>query len=298
LDDIVGAWTGRPVPALSDPETCGEDLNRNLDIVARLARVHCKECHGHHIRYAVSRLVQDKTPIDFDRAELFAGIRRAAEAVAASRGGPIHIVIGGAADTGILATCAHAVAQSPVLATRVRFTVLDICETPLLLCREFGKWHGLQVDTRTVDLRQPHFALAADVIVLHSILRQIDVAYHRPLLAGMAGWLGPRGSIVFSNRLHAPKGTMSRQGRIEILQQRYERGEIQISMPLQEIIDSLVVRDEWPHDYESVGEIRQLIADSGLAIETESLLESIATIDPGVRRPEDRYLAILRRIEP
>jgi hypothetical protein len=69
-------------------------------------------------------------------------------------------------------------------------------------------------------------------------------------------------------------------------------------VPLQEIIDSLVVRDEWPYDYESVGEIRQLIADSGLAIETESLLESIATIDPGVRRPEDRYLAILRRIEP
>ena len=153
----------------------------------------------------------------------------------------------------------------------------------------------MNLETHAVDLRKPDFTLDADIVVLHSILRQIEIEYHEPLLANIAGWLGPRGSIVFSNRLHAPSTRPSRQRRLDILRERYERGEIQLSVPLQDIIDALVFREEWPHDYESVEEIRRLVADAGLVVDSECLIERVAGGETGAPRREDRYLATLRR---
>jgi hypothetical protein len=291
LDDIVGAWTARPLTAHSDPETCGEDLARNLDIIAEVADSLCTACAGHHIRYALSRLVIEKTPINIDRAEMIGYIRDYILAVGIHRD-TIDIVIAGAADTGILATCAHAAASLGALAARVRYTVIDICETPLVLCRRFGEWHGLDVVTKRMDLTQTDARFEADIVVLHSILRQIPPESHRSMLAELKTWLKPDGMFLFSSRLHHPAPRLPKERQIEILAERQRNGELRLNVTLEKLAEGLVIRRHWSHDFESTEEMAALFHESGLLVKHEHYVEKRCDGE-GLSSVEGRYVAIL-----
>jgi hypothetical protein len=89
---------------VDDPASCGENLDLNLKLISEIAPSLCTDCGGYHLRYAVSRVSMPMTPINFDRMELAQIV--GAKVRAAGENGRVDVTIGGAADTGILATCA------------------------------------------------------------------------------------------------------------------------------------------------------------------------------------------------
>ena len=196
---------------LADPATCGEDLPYNLRRMAELAAIHCRGCADYHIWTAAARMTGRLRSTTADRAGFTALIGRQARERAGS--GAIDVVIAGAADTGILASAAHAatIAGQNIIA-RCRFTVLDLCPTPLLLCKEFARDHGLVVGTETADITESGGSTMADIIVMHGVLRFIARRRHADALRRLAGQLKPGGRIVVSNRIRPVSNTGAHSG--------------------------------------------------------------------------------------
>ncbi len=95
------------------------------------------------ITSAVPSTAAHRSQNGFDRPELIKLIKGILAEKAATAGS-IDILIPGSADTGILATAAHAAAVlGQAVLDRCRFTVIDRCPTPLILCSEFGARHHL-----------------------------------------------------------------------------------------------------------------------------------------------------------
>lgn len=171
-----------------------EDLAGNLRLVEALAPIHCKSCSGYHLARARKRLA---APEALDRAEIVDLIRgRVAERRTAD---PFDVLIAGSADTNLLATAAEAVSGS----VRARYSVIDHCRTPLAVCEAFARDHGLELRTHQVDMGAPTQTFAADLVVVHSLLRFLPRPAHLRNLLALRHWLKPGGAIVFSHRLVA-----------------------------------------------------------------------------------------------
>jgi hypothetical protein len=193
---------------LTDPASCGEDLQFNLRTVTDQAGKFCASCAGYHVLYVAKRLMPQAKIIEIDRKEIADIIARLTAERLASDQSSLEIVVAGAADTGLLATAAHGVALlGDTALARCRFTVLDRCRTPLELCRSFGEQHGLSVETAVVDLVTDQTRRSADLIVVHSLLRYVPREAHIDLLRKFGRWLRLQGRIVFSSRLESDAGT-------------------------------------------------------------------------------------------
>lgn len=180
-----------------------EDLEANLRLAEALAPIHCVGCNGYHLARARRRL-QAPSPDALDRTEI---VRLLRGRLARSGRARVEILIAGAGDTNLLATCADG---APDAAT-ARYTILDRCRTPLALCEAFGRRHGLDVETRQIDMGSPLGALAADVIVIHSLLRFLPQSTHSGTMRALRRWLKPEGAMIFSHRL-IPAGTATDPG--------------------------------------------------------------------------------------
>lgn len=177
------------------PETSArfrEDLDANLRLVESLAPTHCTDCSGYHLDRARRRL-KPGSPEALDRSDMVRLIR----GCLADRRPLVDILIAGAGDANLLATSAEAAGDA------ARYIVLDHCRTPLVLCRAFARQHGLSVETRQVDMGAPDVAFAADLVVVHSLLRFLPPARHVAALQSIRQWLKPGGSVIFSHRLIA-----------------------------------------------------------------------------------------------
>src|SRR5690606_24805744 len=96
---------------LEDPSTYGEDLLENLKLVMSLASVHCSGCADYHIRTVAHRATGEQFGINSDRVELVQLLGELISDRVTRRSGEIDVVIAGSADTGVLATVAHAAAK-------------------------------------------------------------------------------------------------------------------------------------------------------------------------------------------
>jgi hypothetical protein len=291
-------------PSLHDPAGCGEDLSHNARRFSELAPRHCSGCADYHIRSAVHRCAGPPKSI-FDRPQLIALIRKIVEDASLRSDRMIDIVIAGSADTAVLATCAHAAAMlgAPIL-DRCRFTVIDRCETPLLVCTEFAATHKLHFQARHRDLISASRPCAADMIVAHSLFRFIDRADQVLLLRRLGSWLAPQGRLVFSNRLlldddaaEARDEIRKRTAANRAAEDALARGLLQLAEPTEAIIGRLerAIADgaERPGEFRSRAEVEALIRQSGLAeISVESLAWEFA-IAPGDLMRRKRVLAVL-----
>ena len=230
-----------------------EDLEANLRLVEALAPVHCRDCGGYHLERA-RRRARGPTPEALDRPEMVRLLRDwLAERPPGQ--GALALLIAGSGDTNLLATCAEALGSA---ATAARYTVLDRCQTPLELCAAFAREHRLDVRTLRMDMAAPAGPLAADVIVVHSLLRFLPRGAHLPTMQALRSWLKPDGIVLFSHRLmgHGSDG-----------------------------------RDE----YGSAEPLRRLLVDAGLRIVTsQEHVEDPALIQG--RPPRHRVLMVLRSV--
>jgi len=81
-------------------------------------------------------------------------------------------------------------------------TAVDICETPLMLCKWYAQRHGLTIETQACDLVQEPIDKRFDLIVTHSFLQMVPVAARQKLMANWHQALRPGGKIVSVTRLN------------------------------------------------------------------------------------------------
>lgn len=286
-------------PKLSDPVSCGEDHVYNLARVTAIAKVHCGDCENYHITTPVFRLTGRCAWNEGARTALTRFVQNFLNE-RASGDDPIDIVVAGAADTSILASCAHAasIATSGNL-EHVHFTVLDKCETPLELCRDFAQVHGLKIHTSAVDLTKLTNTYPADVIILHSVLAFIPQPAQAALVRECGKWLKPGGRIFLWNSLTLEHDPRAKQSRVDVsnrMRAMIEAETVTINEPVAQFIDRLNHLIEVPrgiHRVASTADLHNLLAEVGLPVLSVEIFDLKRAVPghPSMNRPH--VLAVL-----
>jgi len=269
-------------PRITDPNSCGEDLQRNLSQVFALAPSICNGCADYHIVTALKRIAGQSGWSGGTRQLLLDTLRTVFSDLKMRNDDRVDILIAACADTGVLATCAHALStEDTAFSERVSVTVVDRCPTPLKLCEAFAERHGLAVQTEKVDLIDTTTQFAADIVILHNLLVFVPESEQRNLLRTLAGWLKPDGCIVIWHPLVQPKSRMDyrskREKRLKTIIEMIESRSVEIDEPL----DSVRQRIERNLDEFLPGRPRtakseallELIDEAGLVILTKNEVE-------------------------
>ena len=169
-----------------------EDLVSLACRAAELAPLFCGDCIDYHRGWPALRLIEAHG-LESDRPYLIPLFRELLREAPRYRW-----LIPGLADTGLLATVGAAIwADMPA----AEITLIDRCETPLMLCREFADRLGRNLNTIRVDFggfvpNQPQ-----DVIFAHSVLSHLEAPDRLALIRSFREWLDPSGCLVLAVRL-------------------------------------------------------------------------------------------------
>jgi hypothetical protein len=241
--------------------------------MAELAPVLCTDCAEYHVQYATTRYGAPDKSIAVDRPLLIDRIQKIL-IDPARPSGFIEIVIAGAADTGILATCAHASAvMGDAVHSCCRFTVIDRCRSPLKLCTEFSDRHGLQLRTVAADLVMVGERFDADLIVSHSLLRYLKRPQQADLLKKFHAWLKPQGRVVMSQSLrpndeaHFNADMLRHESRLALAKAAVTSGAIKMTPEAETLVRRLRAGNEYvrrPGEIGSARELRDLMLAAGL----------------------------------
>lgn len=251
-------------PDFADPTICGEDLRGNLKRAISFAPENCVGCADYHIVSALKRITGHTLFERGGRPALLEALRSIFGAMTTPTG-DFDVVIAACADTGVLSTCAHAAwAAGKGWLGRSRFTVLDRCRTPLMLCEEYAGRNGLTVRTNVVDLLETTREFPADLILVHNFLPFVPADRHRDLLRRLGRWLKPGGRVVIwqpvlpagdRDRFHQRQkkqvgdiaaaiegGTIEINEPKETLIARLERNVMQVGPAMQNIMDAAALK--------------------------------------------------------
>lgn len=256
---------------LGDPRTCGEDLSYNIRRAFEYAPGHCGDCLDYHMLIAVRRSIGRIGTASTDRGLLVAQIGEMLAERAPSDKSPFDIVIAGSGDTQTPAVCAHAVhGHGADALARVRFTILDRCDTPLQLCRDFAARHGLSFDTRVADLVTTTAAFPADLVVIHNTFSFIATEHHVATLSRIAGWLKPGGRIYFTLAVRPAEtrdGILRRNAEAhDLIRASIAAGTLAIREPLAVFEARLARHDERRADISDAAAIFELFARCKLRV--------------------------------
>jgi hypothetical protein len=184
---------------LLDPQSYGEDLFAVANRAGELSKTLCDGCGAYHFRIPASRAVGRSESLEKDRPQIVKAIGDIWKQNT-QKNTPFELVIAGSADTGLVATTAHAIAlQGQDALHRTHFTVIDRCPTPLWLCAEFSARHGVACSTIQGDLLTAKPSKPVDMVVMHSVLRFFSVPDRVQFLRHASGWLAPKGLLLISN---------------------------------------------------------------------------------------------------
>jgi SAM-dependent methyltransferase len=137
-------------------------------------------------------------------AEFF---RTAIEDVAARTRAP-RVLVSGAADYSMLAHVLAALEASP---GRPEITVVDVCDTPLLLSEWYAERVGHPIRTYRSDILEFRDDRPFDAICTHAFLGRFPAADRPKLLARWKESLGPGGVVITVNRIQ-PAASDGRNG--------------------------------------------------------------------------------------
>jgi hypothetical protein len=183
---------------------------------------------------------------------------------------------------------------------RTRFTVLDLCRTPLELCVGFAHRHGLQLATDAVDLIADRTPRQADLVIVHSLFRHLPKEMHADVLRKFGGWLRPEGRIVFSNRLEDDRDMKARAVRrpemVGRLREGVHAGTLRIGESAGEFEARLARRARQTvvpvADYASLDELKALFAKAGMPVHSaEVVTREVVSLGTGSIR--SRAIAVL-----
>jgi SAM-dependent methyltransferase len=145
----------------------------------------CGSCRDLHALWPYIRLSRSSTGVEVEESKLTHGLRNLIVE------GRRDVLIAGAADTGLLALVARA-----GIDYGVNIVVLDICETPLELCRQFAKQWSLPIETVRQDLRKLNARQQFDLVLVHGTLHFIDRSGRSRAVTRIRDSLRPGGRLV------------------------------------------------------------------------------------------------------
>ncbi|HUQ38076.1 MAG TPA: class I SAM-dependent methyltransferase [Aestuariivirga sp.] len=188
--------------SLLDPFRMGEDLPAQLDMVRRLAPLHCVSCDGYHLVWAERRAKIDRETELFYNPEFMSNILAGIGRLHGAGHRTIKIFIAGSADTKLLAACAYAVhVQKYFTPDAADFHIMDACETPLQLARAYAGRFGLRVTTTTGTMPDAIPDLSANLIIVSGLLRFIPYEEKALFLKRMKSLLSNGGAMAFTQSI-------------------------------------------------------------------------------------------------
>jgi len=175
----------KPLPGIQTREA---DIERLGEIAAEAYAVagrFCGSCRNLHALWPYIRLSRSSTGLERSGSVLETALR------AFITGGLRKILIAGAADTGLLSLVLRAADDFDV-----DVTVLDVCASPLELCRRLaGQW-SIPVRTVKQDLADLDERQAFDLVLVHGTLHFIAGEKRLNVLARIHRGLRPDGRLV------------------------------------------------------------------------------------------------------
>jgi hypothetical protein len=159
----------------------------------------CGTCRDQHALWPYIRLAKASTGVEGPGSKLEAQLNDLF-----SRG--LHdVLIAGAQDSGVLALVARAGSEYAL-----NIVVLDICDTPLELCRRFARKWSLPLETVRQDLLQLDFERRFDIVLMHGTLHFIAADRRAESLARMQRAIRPRGRLLLMFNTSRPVAAESR----------------------------------------------------------------------------------------
>ncbi|WP_420860235.1 class I SAM-dependent methyltransferase [Marivivens marinus] len=257
-------------------------------------------CAPYHKMWSMVRLVESDGALPAGQPFF------ARQAMECARGGNVHVLLSGGADTGIMALAVEEPLRKGV---SVRITAVDRCRTPLEQMRLYGAAMGVPVDQFACTLDQIPAGIDADAIFGHSILSFIPDEARSAVFTAWAGALRPGGRVVLSQRLTPVNDTYQRRRppkdiedrRQTLAAQLDELGDLPAVASKDELLGAAV--DFWQvgiagHDV-TEAQIRDHSAAAGLIVRQVEEAPAAASVSPfmlasqAVRRP--RYEIVLER---
>ncbi len=170
--------------------------SENLARLARLAydasATHCGACRDFHVMWPYLRSLglngagpEYNWPLHID------GLARAAEGRSS-----VRWFLAGSADAGLLAAAEAAAGRLP--AAVHSFTLVDLCGTPVALCRDHAAMQGLDLDAIVGDLGAYRPARPFDVVLMHQLLFFIAPEARPGFMRHAAGWLAAGGRLLLT----------------------------------------------------------------------------------------------------
>jgi SAM-dependent methyltransferase len=145
----------------------------------------CGACGDLHALWPYIRLSRASTGVEAKESRLQAEL---SEFFAR---GLRDVLVAGSADAGLLALVARAGAENAL-----KIVVLDICETPLELCRRFAKQWSLSIETIRQDLLDLNMERRFDVVLVHGTLHFISADRRVEALTRMQRAIRAGGGLV------------------------------------------------------------------------------------------------------
>lgn len=153
----------------------------------------CGICRDYHATWVYRRIAGTVGGVESDRPTLVPLIRDLRKHRALRQW-----MIAGTADSGITATVAMSLDEDLADA---HFTIVDRCETPLVLCRAFAQGAGLSAATVKADLETYTTNERCDAVIAHSVLGFFPKERQPRLLERLRNVLRPQGALIFCTRL-------------------------------------------------------------------------------------------------
>jgi 2-polyprenyl-3-methyl-5-hydroxy-6-metoxy-1,4-benzoquinol methylase len=154
----------------------------------------CGPCGDLHALWPYIRLAKASTGVEAQDSRL------AAELGSFFARGLRNVLIAGSQDTGLLALVARAAAEMPV-----RIVVLDICETPLELCRRLAERWAFPIETIRQDLLDLTMKRQFDVVLVHGTLHFISTHRWTEALTRVRRAIRSNGRLVLFFNTSRPK---------------------------------------------------------------------------------------------
>jgi|SRR5262245_5895894 len=162
-----------------------EDLPRLAADAYKVSGRLCRSCRDMHALWPYIRLARASTGVEARPSMLE---RRVGDLLAQCGR---RVLIAGSQDTGILALVARAGADHGV-----DIVVLDICGTPLELCRKFAAQWSLPIETIRQDLHDLEIERRFDIVLVHGTLHYISADRRLDVLQRMQRAIRPGGRLV------------------------------------------------------------------------------------------------------
>ncbi len=191
----VGPDPGAPASDLDEPlETTAPLANTVAPVLCRPDHGTREDCSWYHGLWQYLRIFKlVSTP------HRHAGFFFDSFGSLAREGSYRRVLVSGAADYALLAHVLWAYRKEDAAAD---ITVVDLCETPLFLCKWYAKQASTAIDTHASDILDRQPGEPFDLICTHSFLSQFVRERRKDLISKWRELLRPGGKVVTSTRIN------------------------------------------------------------------------------------------------